>query len=961
MVEQVLDSMDIERERGITIKAQTVRLDYVAQDGKSYILNLMDTPGHVDFAYEVSRSLAACEGSLLVVDASQGVEAQTLANVYQALDAGHEIVPVLNKIDLPAAEPERIKQQIEDVIGLDASEAVPISAKTGLNIEGVLEAIVTRLPPPKGDETAPLKALLVDSWYDAYLGVVVLVRVIDGALKKGQRIRMMARRRPSTRSTASACSSPRWSTSRALGPGEIGFITAQIKEVADTRVGDTITDERKPTAEALPGFKPAQPVVFCGLFPVDAAEFEDLRAAMGRLRLNDASFSYEMESSAALGFGFRCGFLGLLHLEIIQERLEREFNLDLIATAPSVIYQIALRDGSEIELHNPADMPDVMKIEEIQEPWIRATILTPDDYLGGILKLCQDRRGVQIDLNYVGKRAMVIYDLPLNEVVFDFYDRLKSISKGYASLRLPHHRLPGRRPREDVDPGQCRAGRRALDAGAPRPGRDARPRHGREAEGPDPAAHVPDPGPGGDRRQDHRPRDHPGAAQGRHGQVLRRRRHPQAQAAGEAEGGQEEDAPVRQGRDPAGGLHRRAEDGRVSGRAAREDRCEGRHHTGACHGRPRRSGHGGAETRVRSAARASCAIPAGLERFRVGFERPLTITRVFGATSGIDVHILATNAEVDGTLKCRGDVFRRFELRLGTPADARIEPISRSSSRRRSRRSCIATGQGRDDRRAMSSDAAEYLRASISAATPTMPARSSTTRGELRPRRDLDADGPDADRHHAGRVGPLRRSGARRLVAAAGRRACRGRSVRADEIGGPRLGRCPGHRYGFDDAARLEQLPRLLWARRARPDLSNPTSPSAVASFTPTASAPACIFRDVHRRPADGVSLPENRARSRQPMRSGPASGGARGRPDEGCPARRLQRGSGTDRALRVKHCVRPPGFTGSAGAPGIESWHGGCNATRDKPGRCHAQSDLELIHLTKRYGTRPSRSTPST
>jgi GTP-binding protein LepA len=433
MVEQVLDSMDIERERGITIKAQTVRLSYTAKDGKTYILNLMDTPGHVDFAYEVSRSLAACEGSLLVVDASQGVEAQTLANVYQALDAGHEIVPVLNKVDLPAAEPDRIKEQIEEVIGLDASDAVPISAKTGLNIEGVLEAIVTKLPPPKGDETAPLKAMLVDSWYDPYLGVVVLVRIMDGMLKKGMDITMMG---TNARYSVDKIGvfTPKMNDVAALGPGEIGFITAQIKQVADTRVGDTITETKRQCASAMPGFKPAQPVVFCGLFPVDAAQFEDLRAAMGRLRLNDASFSYEMESSAALGFGFRCGFLGLLHLEIIQERLEREFNLDLIATAPSVIYKLALKDGEEIELHNPADMPDVMKIEEIQEPWIRATILTPDEYLGSVLKLCQDRRGTQIDLNYVGKRAMVVYDLPLNEVVFDFYDRLKSISKGYASF-----------------------------------------------------------------------------------------------------------------------------------------------------------------------------------------------------------------------------------------------------------------------------------------------------------------------------------------------------------------------------------------------------------------------------------------------------------------------------------------------------------------------------------------------
>jgi len=433
MTEQVLDNMDIERERGITIKAQTVRLEYKAQDGKTYILNLMDTPGHVDFAYEVSRSLAACEGSLLVVDASQGVEAQTLANVYQAIDANHEIVPVLNKIDLPAADPDRIKEQIEEVIGIDASEAVPVSAKSGLNIEGVLEAIVTKLPPPKGDPDAPLKALLVDSWYDAYLGVVVLVRIIDGTMKKGQTIKMMGTNASYSLDRVGVFS-PKMTELAQLGPGEVGFFTASIKEVADTRVGDTITDDRKPTAEALPGFKPVQPVVFCGLFPVDAAEFENLRGAMGKLRLNDASFSYEMETSAALGFGFRCGFLGLLHLEIIQERLEREFNLDLISTAPSVVYHLKLRDGSTIELHNPADMPDVMKIESIEEPWIRATILTPDDYLGSVLKLCQERRGVQIDLNYVGKRAMVVYDLPLNEVVFDFYDRLKSISKGYASF-----------------------------------------------------------------------------------------------------------------------------------------------------------------------------------------------------------------------------------------------------------------------------------------------------------------------------------------------------------------------------------------------------------------------------------------------------------------------------------------------------------------------------------------------
>jgi GTP-binding protein LepA len=433
MVEQVLDSMDIERERGITIKAQTVRLNYRARDGKDYVLNLIDTPGHVDFAYEVNRSLAACEGSLLVVDASQGVEAQTLANVYQAIDNNHEVVPVLNKVDLPAAEPEKVKQQIEDVIGLDASNAILISAKTGLNVPEVLEGIVRRLPPPQGDRDAPLKALLVDSWYDSYLGVVVLLRIVDGVLRRGQRIRMMG--------TGAAYEvdrvgvfTPKMVNVDELGPGEIGFLTASIKEVADTRVGDTITDDRKPVSTALPGFRPAIPVVFCGLFPVDAAQFEDLRAAMGKLRLNDASFTYEMETSAALGFGFRCGFLGLLHLEIIQERLEREFNLDLIATAPSVIYKITLTNGSQIEIHNPVDMPDPVRIKEMDEPWIRATILTPDEYLGSVLKLCQDRRGAQIELTYVGNRAMVKYDLPLNEVVFDFYDRLKSVSKGYASF-----------------------------------------------------------------------------------------------------------------------------------------------------------------------------------------------------------------------------------------------------------------------------------------------------------------------------------------------------------------------------------------------------------------------------------------------------------------------------------------------------------------------------------------------
>src|SRR5579859_6948106 len=433
MKEQVLDSMDIERERGITIKAQTVRLNYPAKDGNTYILNLIDTPGHVDFAYEVSRSLAACEGSLLVVDASQGVEAQTLANVYHALDAGHEIVPVLNKIDLPAAEPDKVKQQIEDVIGIDASDAVMISAKTGLGVGDVLEAIVTRLPPPKGDPNATLKALLVDSWYDVYLGVVVLIRVVDGTMKKGSRIRMMGTNAAYDVERVGFFT-PKMEQVDELGPGEIGFITAAIKEVADTRVGDTITDDRKPVTEMLPGFKPAIPVVFCGLFPVDANDFETLRAAMGKLRLNDASFSYEMETSAALGFGFRCGFLGLLHLEIIQERLEREFNLNLIATAPSVIYKIKLRNGQQLDIHNPVDMPDPNHIEQIDEPWIRATILTPDEYLGSVLKLCQDRRGVQVELTYVGNRALVKYDLPLNEVVFDFYDRLKSVSKGYASF-----------------------------------------------------------------------------------------------------------------------------------------------------------------------------------------------------------------------------------------------------------------------------------------------------------------------------------------------------------------------------------------------------------------------------------------------------------------------------------------------------------------------------------------------
>lgn len=433
MKEQILDSMDIERERGITIKAQTVRLSYKAKDGETYQLNLMDTPGHVDFAYEVSRSLAACEGSLLIVDASQGVEAQTLANVYQAIDNNHEIIPVLNKIDLPAADPDRVKQQIEDVIGLDASEAILASAKSRLGIQDVLEAIVTRLPAPTGDATAPLQALLIDSWYDPYLGVMILIRVKHGVLRKGTKIRMM-----SNGSTYEVDRvgyfTPKQVIVDEITSGEIGFITASIKHVADCNVGDTITEERRQAPAPLPGFKPSIPVVFCGLFPIDAADFERLRESLAKLHLNDASFHFEAESSAALGYGFRCGFLGLLHLEIIQERLEREFNLDLITTAPSVVYKITLTNGSLMELHNPADYPDVVKIDNIQEPWIKATILVPDEYLGPVLTLCTDRRGVQKDLTYAGNRAMVVYELPLNEVVFDFYDRLKSISRGYASF-----------------------------------------------------------------------------------------------------------------------------------------------------------------------------------------------------------------------------------------------------------------------------------------------------------------------------------------------------------------------------------------------------------------------------------------------------------------------------------------------------------------------------------------------
>jgi len=433
MREQVLDSMDIERERGITIKAQTVRLLYKSKDGQQYTLNLMDTPGHVDFAYEVSRSLAACEGSILVVDASQGVEAQTLANVYQAIDNNHEIIPVLNKIDLPAAEPDRVKQQIEDVIGLDATDAVEISAKTGLNIDAVLEAVVQRLPAPKGNADGELKALLVDSWYDPYLGVVILVRVVDGRLKVNQKVRFMAAGSAHEVDRVGVFT-PKALLTGELGPGEMGFITAAIKDITLTKVGDTITEDRRPAAEPLAGFKPSIPVVWCGLFPVDAADFERLRDSLGKLKLNDSSFHYEAETSAALGFGFRCGFLGLLHLEIIQERLEREFNLDLITTAPSVVYKLHMTDGTVMDLHNPADMPDVMKIDRIDEPWIKATIMLPDEYLGGILQLCTERRGQQIELTYAGARAMLVYRLPLNEVVFDFYDRLKSISRGYASF-----------------------------------------------------------------------------------------------------------------------------------------------------------------------------------------------------------------------------------------------------------------------------------------------------------------------------------------------------------------------------------------------------------------------------------------------------------------------------------------------------------------------------------------------
>ena len=433
MKEQVLDSMDIERERGITIKAQTVRLDYKAKDGQPYVLNLMDTPGHVDFGYEVSRSLAACEGSLLIVDASQGVEAQTLANVYQAINADHEIVPVLNKIDLPAAEPERVKTQIEEVIGLPADDAITASAKTGVGIEDILEALVTKLPPPVGDKDFPLQALLVDSWYDAYLGVMTLVRVRHGVLKKGMKIRMMATGATHVIERVGVFA-PKPIALDQLGPGEIGFINAGVKRVADAKVGDTITEERRPTDTALPGFAPSIPVVFCGLFPLDTNDFSGLREALEKLSLNDASFSFEAETSAALGFGFRCGFLGLLHMEVIRERLSREFNLELISTAPSVVYQMTLTDGKHLYLHNPADMPEVSRLASVEEPWIKATIMTPDEFLGPVLTLCTERRGEQLDLTYAGNRAMAVYRLPLNEVVFDFYDRLKSITRGYASF-----------------------------------------------------------------------------------------------------------------------------------------------------------------------------------------------------------------------------------------------------------------------------------------------------------------------------------------------------------------------------------------------------------------------------------------------------------------------------------------------------------------------------------------------
>jgi GTP-binding protein LepA len=562
MTSQVLDNMDIEKERGITIKAQTVRLDYTANDGLTYQLNLMDTPGHVDFAYEVSRSLAACEGALLVVDAAQGVEAQTLANVYQSIEHDHEIVPVINKIDLPAAEVDKVKAEIEEIIGLPADDAVLTSAKSGIGIAEVLEAVVTRIPPPKGDRNAPLKAMLVDSWYDPYLGVVILIRVIDGSIKKGQEIQFMA---AGTKHLVDrvGCMRPKLEILGEIAAGEVGIITAQIKEVAQTRVGDTITDAKRPAAEPLPGFKEVQPVVFCGLFPTDAADFEKLRESISKLRLNDASFSFETESSAALGFGFRCGFLGLLHLEIIQERLTREFDLDLITTAPSVVYKLELsrsktEDARSMELHNPADMPDVNRIDEIQEPWIEATIYCPDEYLGSILKLCQDRRGIQKQLTYVGGRAQIVYELPLNEVVFDFYDRLKSISRGYASF--DYHQIGHREG--DLVKMSIMVNGDAVDAlsmivhrgTAESRGRgmcerlkDLIPRH---------------PHSGCDRRQSHRSRNHRRNAQGRDRQMLWRRHQPQEKAAGKAEKGQGADARIWECIDPAGSVYCGVADGR---------------------------------------------------------------------------------------------------------------------------------------------------------------------------------------------------------------------------------------------------------------------------------------------------------------------------------------------------------------------------------------------------------------
>ena len=525
MHEQVLDSMDLERERGITIKAQTVRLNYKAQDGQTYQLNLIDTPGHVDFTYEVSRSLAACEGSLLVVDASQGVEAQTLANVYKALDCNHEIVPVINKIDLPAAHPEQVKAQIEDVIGIDTSNAVETSAKTGLGIPEVLESIVKYLPAPTGDIEAPLKAMLVDSWYDPYLGVIILVRIKDGVLKKGMKIRMMAHGRTYEVERVGIFT-PKMKDVSELTAGELGFITAGIKTVGDTKVGDTITDDRRPAAEPLPGFKPSVPVVFCSMFPLDTSYYENLRDALGKLQLNDASFDFSPEKSAALGQGFRCGFLGLLHMEIIEERLEREFNLDLITTAPSVSYKMHMTDGSIVELHNPADFPDVTNIASIEEPWVRATILVPDNYLGSVIQLCTERRGVQKDLTYVGNRAMLVYELPLNEIVFDFYDRLK-----LRQFRLLIRGLPDGRFGQSYDFGQRRSRGRAVVFDAPFSIRTPRTADLRTAEGLDSPSPVQNPHSSRYRRKNHRARRHRRVPQRRNVKMLRRRYHPQTQAA----------------------------------------------------------------------------------------------------------------------------------------------------------------------------------------------------------------------------------------------------------------------------------------------------------------------------------------------------------------------------------------------------------------------------------------------